>query len=90
MSLELHPNGSEDSFNVLHGELQVGQIYKRKVALRPESQWLWALNGVPHGPSGLAFTGLAATRDEALAALQERWAGWLASAELVECGGDAT
>jgi len=89
MSLVLKPNGSDDSFHVLHGELQVGQIYKRKVALRPESQWLWALNGVPQGPSGIAFTGLAATRDEAVAALRERWASWLASAELAERGGDA-
>ncbi len=90
MSLVLKPNdpnGSDDDYRVLHGELQVGQIYRRKVALRPEAQWLWALNGVPQGPPDLAFTGLAASLDEALAALKERWSRWLASAELAEAGG---
>jgi hypothetical protein len=89
MSLVLKPSGSADDYHVLHGELQVGQIYRRKVALRPEAQWLWALNGVPHGPSGPAFTGLAATLDEAMATLKERWSKWLASAELSETGGGA-
>ena len=88
MSLVLKPNAnaSADDFHVLHGELQVGQIYKRKVALRPEAQWLWALNGVPEDPTGLVFTGLAASLDEAMAALNERWAKWLASARLTETG----
>jgi hypothetical protein len=49
MSLMLKPNGAASDFHVQHGDLQVGQIYKRKVALRPEAQWLWALNGVPPG-----------------------------------------
>jgi hypothetical protein len=85
MSLVLNPKAdAADDYHVLQGELQVGQIYKRKAALRPETQWLWALNGVPQGPNGLALTGLAATLDEAMAALKERWAKWLASAELSE------
>ena len=75
MSLVLSPKAdAADDYHVLHGELQVGQIYKRKAAIRPEAQWLWALNGVPEA-------GLAATRDEAMAALNERWARWLAAAE---------
>jgi len=88
MSLVLKPNAdaSADDYHVLHGELRIGQIYKRKVALRPEAQWLWALNGVPEFPNELAFTGLAATRDEAMAALNERWARWLASVALTEAG----
>ncbi len=89
MSIVLKANGSDDDYQVLHGELQVGQIYRRKVALRPEAQWLWALNGVPQGPPDLAFTGLAGSLDEALAALKERWSMWLASAELSEAGGGA-
>jgi hypothetical protein len=89
MPLVLKPKGerSEDDYRVLHGELEVAQIYKRKVALRPETQWLWALNGVPEGPHGLAVTGLAASVDEAIAALKERWGKWLASANLSEAGG---
>jgi hypothetical protein len=76
MSLVLNPiTGATDKYHVLHGELQVGQIHRRKAAIRPEAQWLWALNGVPDA-------GLAATRDEAMAALKERWAKWLALAEL--------
>jgi hypothetical protein len=91
MSLVLKPNrdGSADEFRVLHGELQIGEIYRRKAALRTEAQWLWALNGVPEGPLGLAFTGLAPTLDAAKAALKERWSKWLVSAELSEAGGEA-
>jgi hypothetical protein len=90
MSLVLKPNahGVADDYRVRHGELEVGQIYRRKVALRPEAQWLWALNGVPECPNGLAFTGLAGSLDEAMAALSARWAAWLASAGLTAAGGD--
>jgi hypothetical protein len=86
MPLELKPstNGSEDDYSVMHGQLQIGQIYRRTIALRAEAQWLWALNGVPECPNGLAFTGLAASLDDATAALSERWASWLASAGLTE------
>jgi hypothetical protein len=63
---------------------KAGQIYKRKAALRPEAQWLWALNGVPTAPDAPASTGLAASLDEAMAALQERWSKWSASSELTE------
>jgi hypothetical protein len=68
----------------MHGELEVGQIYKRKAALRPGAQWLWALNGVPTVSDASTSTGLAASLDEAMAALQERWSKWLASSELME------
>jgi hypothetical protein len=87
MSLVLNPRAeSTDDYNVLHGELRVGQIYKRKAALRPESQWLWALNGVPPGSDTHALTGLAATLDDSMIALTETWTKWLASAELLEAG----
>jgi hypothetical protein len=90
VALVLKPkgDGSEDDYRVLHGELEVGQIYRRKAALRPETQWLWALDGVPEGPVGLSATGLAATLDEAIAALKERWGKWLVSVGLTEsdCG----
>jgi hypothetical protein len=88
MSLVLKPNanGTGDDYRVLHGELEVGQIYKRSVALRPETQWLWALNGVPECPNGVAFTGLAASLDEAMAALIVRWSKWLVSVGLTESG----
>jgi hypothetical protein len=64
--------------------LKVGQIYRRKAALRPEAQWLWALNGVPAGSDASALAGSTATLDEAMAALQERWSKWLASSGLTE------
>jgi hypothetical protein len=86
MSLVLNTiaDSSTEDYQVLHGQLQVGRIYKRKITLRPGSEWLWALNGVPEDPCGLVISGLAASLDEALAALKERWAKWLASAELSE------
>jgi hypothetical protein len=85
MSLVLKAGAeATDDYHVMHGELKVGQIYKRKAALRPEAQWLWTLNGVPVGPDTPALAGLAATLDEATAALKERWSKWLASSELTE------
>jgi hypothetical protein len=86
MSLVLDPNAdaSANDYQVLHGQLRVGRIYKRKVTLISGSEWMWALNGVPEGPRGLAITGLAASLDEAMAALKDRWAEWLAAAELTE------
>ena len=35
---------ADDDYQVMHGDLKVGQIYRRKAAFRPEAQWLWALN----------------------------------------------
>jgi hypothetical protein len=89
MSLALKPSGdgSADAYLVLHGELQIGQIYKRKAALRSDAQWLWALNGIPEAPRGLGLTGLAPSLADATAALKERWSEWLASAELSEANG---
>ena len=77
-------NGSEEDFHVTYGELRVGQIYKRKISLRPDSQWLWALNGLPVSTDGLPLTGLSASLDEATSALEERWKNWLAWARLKE------
>ena len=85
MSLVLKASGeADDDYQVTHGDLKVGQIYRRKAALRPEAQWLWALNGVPAGSDASALAGSTATLDEAMAALQERWSKWLASSGLTE------
>jgi hypothetical protein len=82
MPLTLQPNdASPGDYRVTHGELEVGQIYKRKAPLRPESQWLWALNGLP---AGSPISGSAATLDEAMAGLEARWQQWLAWANLSE------
>ena len=80
MPLMLRPNkeGPPDDYHVWHGGLLVGQIYMRDAAQRSETQWLWALNGVPGGPAGLLFAGLTGTRDEALAHMKESWQKWLA------------
>jgi hypothetical protein len=86
MALVLRPNteDSPENFDVLHGELRIGRIYKRKISLRPETQWLWALDGVPENVGGLALTGVSASLEEATAALGERWASWLVWARLKE------
>jgi hypothetical protein len=86
MPLVLEPNidDSADDYNVLQGVLHIGRIYKRKAALRPDTQWLWALNGVPSSGNDLAITGLSASLEEAMTALNERWVIWLKSAGLTE------
>ncbi len=86
MPLELKPNedGALDDYHVSHGALRVGQIYRRKSALRPEAQWLWVLNGVAESTDELALSGVTGGLDEAMAALNERWTKWLAWAQLAE------
>ena len=86
MPLELKPNedGALDDYHVFYSALRVGQIYRRKSALRAEAQWLWVLNGVAESTEGLALSGVTASLDEAMAALNERWAKWLAWARLAE------
>lgn len=71
-----------DDYLAFQGQLQIGQITKRRAALLPSNQWLWALNGVPECPKGEGVSGVAATLDEAKAALDERWSKWLAAARL--------
>ena len=84
MALVLQPNadGSPDDYHVLHGRWQVGRIYKRRDALRPETQWLWSISGIYRAPAEVRFTGMSGTLDEALAAMKESWNKWLACAEL--------
>jgi hypothetical protein len=86
MPLALKPiaDSSEDDFHVLHGALRIGQIYKRRISLRPDSESLWALNGVPVSDDGLPLTGLSSSLEEATSALGERWTSWLAWAKLKE------
>jgi hypothetical protein len=87
MSLILQLEGEHGDCDVRHGALVVGRIYKRSEAFGGEARWLWALNGVPDGPPGAVLTGLAATRDDALIGLAERWAKWLEWVKLSEEAG---
>jgi hypothetical protein len=75
MALVLQPNGngSPNDHHVMQGGWQVGRIYKRQDALRPETQWLWSISGISRGPDGLRLTGMSGTLDEALAALKDSW-----------------
>jgi hypothetical protein len=82
--MQTNLDGGPGDLNVTHGGLLVGRLYKRSETSAVGAEWLWSLNGVPEGPVGLAFTGLAATRDEALTALTERWSKWLDWAKLGE------
>jgi hypothetical protein len=65
LALKQIADSSEEDFHVMHGDLRIGQIYKRKISLRPDSEWLWALNGLPESADGLSLTGLSASLDEA-------------------------
>ena len=91
MALLLQPNtaGSPDDHHVMQGGWQVGRIYKRQNALRPETQWLWSISGVYRGPAEARFTGTSGTLDEALAAMKENWDKWLAFAQLTAAATDA-
>jgi hypothetical protein len=86
LSLQSNADGSPGDYDVLSGAIRIGQIYKRAAAHRPDTQWAWVFNGVPQGPSELATTGFAESREGAEAALQESWEQWLAWAGLSEEG----
>jgi hypothetical protein len=73
-----------DDFYFMSGGLQVGRIYKRGHQSKAELSFLWAVYGVFGGPPELRTAGMAATFDEAQAALQENWDKWLAWAKLQE------
>jgi hypothetical protein len=57
---------------------------KRKISLRADPEWLWALNSLSVSADGLPLTSLSASLDEASSALGERWKSWLAWARLKE------
>ena len=37
LALKQIADSSEEDFHVMYGELRIGQIYKRKISLRPDS-----------------------------------------------------
>jgi hypothetical protein len=41
--------GKYPDYEVMHGGLRVGRIYRQTAATSAETEWLWAINGV-HGP----------------------------------------
>ena len=84
LTLKQIAGSPDEDFHAMYGELRIGQMYRRKISLRPDSEWLWALNGVPVSADELALTGLSAGRDEATAALEARWKSWLAWAQFKE------
>jgi len=73
----------------MNGQLEVGRIYKRDTPDKSDSQWLWAINGVPRAAPGvMRVAGIAASFEEAKAELQDNWEKWLAWANLQELGGE--
>jgi hypothetical protein len=68
--------------NVMHGRLRVGRI-RRESALSPASQWVWVVS-VYDGPEAMRRSGMAATVEDAQAALKDNWQQWLEWAGLVE------
>jgi hypothetical protein len=74
----------------MNGQLEVGRIYKRDTLDKSESQWLWAINGVPRAAPGvMRVAGIAASLEQAQNELQENWEKWLAWANLQESGSAA-
>jgi hypothetical protein len=72
----------------MNGQLEVGRIYKRDTLDKSDSQWLWAINGVPQAAPGvMRVAGIAASFEQAKAELQENWEKWLAWANLQDVGG---
>ena len=88
--LQANADGAPDDHLVMQGRWQLGRIYKRQNALRPETQWYWSISGVYRGTADLVLSGFGGTLDEAFAALKESRDAWLALAQLTETGTDRT
>jgi hypothetical protein len=93
MPLALRPNPAsaparrKTDHLVMNGQLEVGRIYKRDTPDKSDTQWLWAINGVPRAAPGvMRVAGIAASFEHAKAELQENWEKWLAWANLQEIG----
>ena len=91
MPLALHPNPAsaparrKTDHLVMNGQLEVGRIYKRDTPDKSDSQWLWAINGVPRAAPGvMRVAGIAPSFEQAKAELQDNWEKWLAWANLQE------
>jgi hypothetical protein len=78
------PQQEYTDYRVMSGQLQIGRIYQRETAVRPEMRWLWAINGVIAGKDVMRHAGMTATFEEAQAELNENWRKWLAWANLQE------
>jgi hypothetical protein len=83
LALQPNDNGSADDHHVMQGEWQIGRVYRRTGALRPESQWLWFISGMSRRNAGIPISGASATRDDALSATQASWNKLLAWAQLM-------
>jgi hypothetical protein len=64
----------------MHGQLRVGRI-RREAALKSDTQWICVVS-VYDGPEAMRRSGMAATIEEAQAALEVSWQQWLAWAGL--------
>jgi hypothetical protein len=82
--------------SIEHGDHRVCTVFSLDVAIggllfTDEDRWLWALLVVPDARAkpGAAppFGGVAATKEQALAALEDRWNTWLEAAGLVSLSG---
>jgi len=61
MPLALHPNPAsaparrKTDHLGMNGQVEVGRIYKRDTPNKSDSQWLWAINGVPLAAAGVTL-----------------------------------
>jgi hypothetical protein len=67
-------------YHVVSGGLRVGRIYKRKSAMRSESQWLWDISGVHAAPGVMRLAGTTTTLEQAHSELKANWEKWMGDA----------
>jgi hypothetical protein len=75
-------------YDVMHGGLRVGRIYRSYAATRSDIEWLWALNGVHGPPDVMAIHGHTASLEAAKSALKanfEKWQAWAKLADQAPC-----
>lgn len=73
-----------EHFVVISGGIEVGVIQHRTGIPKGFPPWLWSLNVLMPKNDGIAHSGDAETKEEAMAAFSTSWREWVAKAGLVE------
>ena len=82
MTLTYHDSGSSGTqLTVFSGTLAIAIFWKSKPTAAKREDWRWTFT-VTAGPTGFQHYGKAATKDHAVARIEDNWREWLDAAAL--------
>ena len=82
MSLTYRDKGTSGTLvEVVSNELSIGHLNKHPSGTKSHEKWDWNFSITP-GPPGFEYNGRAETLEDAKAAVERNWRGWLKAAGL--------